>query len=114
MLKLLIEQKKLIIVDKNTIGELGVFSKKGTSYEAEPGHNDDLVMGLVLFGWLTQDTFFKDMNDTDIMHHLREQNEDDIVENLVSFGFRYDATDEYDSGTYEKLDDGGWWAKAGL
>ena len=88
MLKLLIEQKKLIVVDKDTIGELGVFSKKGTSYEAEPGHNDDLVMGLVLFGWLTQDSFFKEMNDTDIMHHLREQNEDDIVENLVSFGFK--------------------------
>lgn len=112
MLKLLIEQKKLIVVDKDTIGELGVFSKKGTSYEAEPGHNDDLVMGLVLFGWLTQDSFFKEMNDTDIMHHLREQNEDDIVENLVSFGFRYDATDEYESGTYERLDDGGWWSKA--
>lgn len=114
MLKLLIEQKKLIVIDKDTIGELGVFSKKGTSYEAEPGHNDDLVMGLVLFGWLTQDSFFKEMNDTDIMHYLREQNEDDIVENLVSFGFRYDATDEYTSGTYEKLDDGGWWAKAGM
>ena len=115
MLKLLIEQKKLEVVDKATISELGVFSKKGTSYEAEPGHNDDLVMGLVLFGWLTQDPFFKEMNDTDIMHHLREQNENDIVDNLVSFGFRYDATDEYSStGTIEKLEDGGWWTKSTL
>lgn len=110
MLKLLIEQNKLLIVDIETIRELSVFSKKGNSYEAESGHHDDLVMGLVLFAWLSQDDFFKGLTDDNIMHHLREQSEEDIMENLTSFGFSVDGTDYYEHqteyGGYRTFDDG--------
>ncbi len=63
MLKLLIEQEQLIINDFDTIQELSTFSRKGTSYEAESGKHDDLVMCLVLFGWLSDQRYFKEITD---------------------------------------------------
>lgn len=113
MLKLLIEQKKLLVVDKHTIDELNVFSQKGKSYEAEAGHHDDLVMGLVLFGWLTQDAFFVEMNDVNILQHLRDRTEADMLEDLVSFGFRFDAAEDYYEPTVVKMG-GEWWETSGV
>lgn len=86
MLKLLIEQRKLIINDLATIDELATFSKKGKSYEAETGKHDDLVMCLVLFAWLTTDGYFKSLTDIDIMHSLREMNDEQIYNELTPFG----------------------------
>lgn len=57
-LKDLIEKDKLIINHKGTIQELRTFSEKGLSWAAEEGFHDDLVMSLVIFGWLsTQEKF---------------------------------------------------------
>ena len=53
VLKNLIEEDKLIISDDQIMQELFSFVARRQSYEAEDGHNDDLVMSLVLFGWLT-------------------------------------------------------------
>jgi len=111
MLKLLVEQNKLQLIDAATITELNVFSKKGTSYEAEPGHHDDLVMCLVLFAWLTQDKFFTEMMDVNVLHHLRDRTEDDMMADLVPFGFYSDGIEEFD-GSAEQLEDGGWWTKS--
>ena len=86
MLKLLIEQRKLIINDLATIDELATFSKKAKSYEAETGKHDDLVMCLVLFAWLTTDGYFKSLTDIDIMHSLREMNDEQIYNELTPFG----------------------------
>lgn len=86
MLKLLIEQDTLVIKDADTINELAVFSRNGDSYEAEPGFHDDLVMCLVLLSWLTTDTYFKHLNDSDIMHSLRDLTEEQIYETLSPFG----------------------------
>jgi len=49
VLKLIMEQGQLIIIDKETIGEFNRFSKKGSSYAAEEGCHDDCVMPLVSF-----------------------------------------------------------------
>ena len=96
MLKLLIEQRKLTIYDVETINELSSFVKKGKSYEAEPGKHDDLVMALVLFAWLTTDTFFKNINDLDVMHTLRDLSDEQIFDELVPFGIisTYDMPQE--------------------
>ena len=96
MLKLLIEQRKLIINDLATIDELATFSKKGKSYEAETGKHDDLVMCLVLFAWLTTDGYFKSLTDIDIMHSLREMNDEQIYNELTPFGI-IASYDEYES-----------------
>jgi len=94
-LKLLVEQEKLKIVDEHTIAELSVFSKSGQSYQAEPGKHDDLVMGLVIFSWATVQQLFKDMFDTDVMASLREKSEEQMMEDLVPFGFIEDGHDEF-------------------
>jgi hypothetical protein len=90
MLKLMVEQDQLIINDFFTINELSTFSRKGTSYEAESGCHDDLVMGLVLFGWLTDQTFFKEVTDINTMMKLKQRNEEDLMESLLPIGFNTD------------------------
>lgn len=95
-LKLLIEQNKLLLNDQNTIHELNTFSRKGKSWEAEPGNNDDLVMGLVLFAWLTLQLIFKEITDTDILVALKEKTEEQIQEDLLPFGFIISGDEELD------------------
>jgi hypothetical protein len=97
-LKLLVEQDQLIINDFNTISELSTFSAKGASYEAEPGNHDDIVMGLVLFGWMTTQLFFKELTDINTMNKLRDMNEEQIMDNLVPFGIIDDGRDELPEG----------------
>jgi hypothetical protein len=90
MLKLLIEQDQLILNDFDTIKELSTFSRKGVSYEAESGCHDDLVMGLVLFSWLTDQAFFKDITDINTMLKLKEYNQDHLEDQLLPIGFNSD------------------------
>lgn len=85
MLKLLVEQKQLLINDHATIHELSRFSKKGTSYEAEPGCNDDLVMGLVLFAWMSDQQYFRDLTDVETLKHLRDRSEEELNNQLSEF-----------------------------
>lgn len=90
ILKLLVEQNQFIINDFETIKELSTFSRKGSSYEAEPGCHDDLAMGLVLFAWLTTQSFFKEITDINTMMRLREKTESEIMDELLPFGLTYD------------------------
>lgn len=94
MLKLLVEQKQLLICDKETIDELRVFSKKGKSYEAEEGKHDDLVMGLVLFGWLATQQYFKQMTDVDVNKGLVERTDDEIDDYVKGLGIMVVNTGE--------------------
>ena len=87
ILKLLIEQNQLIVNDFNTINELSTFSRKGISYEAESGKHDDMVMGLVLFAWLSDQMYFKEYTNINTLASLREKSEDDILDDLTPFGF---------------------------
>jgi len=94
ILKLLIEQNQLLINDKQTISELSTFSRKGVSYEAEPGNHDDMVMGLVLFAWLSDQTYFKDITDINTLARLREKTDEEISAELLPFGFVEDGREE--------------------
>ena len=94
VLKMLIEQNQLIVQDFQTIQELSRFSRKGNSYEAESGAHDDLVMGLVLFAWLSDQTYFRDLTDINTMAALREKTEEQIEEELLPFGFIIDGHDD--------------------
>lgn len=87
MLKMLIEQDQLIISDFQTINELSTFSRKGVSYEAESGCHDDLVMGLVLFAWMTDQLFFREITDINTLDKLRSRNEEELMESLLPIGF---------------------------
>jgi hypothetical protein len=94
MLKLLIEQRQLIINDHDTIFELSRFSRKGTSYEAEPGCHDDLVMGLVLFGWMSDQQYFKDLTDINTLMKLRDRTDEELERDLLPTGFKEDGQPE--------------------
>jgi hypothetical protein len=94
ILKLLIEQNQLIINDFNTINELSTFSKKGISYEAEPGKHDDMVMSLVLFAWLSDQSYFKEITDINTLAKLRDKTEEDIQSDMIPFGFVDDGSPE--------------------
>ena len=96
MAKLLIEQNQLIINDFETIRELSTFSQKGTSYEAEPGNHDDLVMCLVLFGWLSNQRFFRELTDINTVINLKEMNEEKVFSELVPFGLIDDGQQDFE------------------
>jgi hypothetical protein len=70
-LKTLIESDKLLVCDFDTINELFRFVSVRNSFQAEDG-NDDLVMGLVLFSWLINQPYFKDMSENDVHKVLVE------------------------------------------
>jgi len=96
MLKLLVEQRQLIINDHDTIYELSRFSKKGTSYEAEPGANDDLVMCMVLFAWMSDQQYFKDLTDINTLMKLREKTEEEMESDMTPFGMITTGHDEHE------------------
>jgi len=109
LLKLLIEQNQLIVNDFHTIRELSTFSKKGNSYEAESGNHDDLVMCLVLFGWLSEQQYFKDYTNINTLHALRDKTEQDIDQDLAPFGFVFDGRDDTMSNeSYERYVPDDW------
>lgn len=85
-LKSLIESDKLIINDEDTIMELTTFSAHKQSFAAEEGNNDDLVMTLVNFGWLTAQKYFKESVNTDIRRTLQEEQLQIMDQDIVPFG----------------------------
>jgi hypothetical protein len=95
MLKLLVEQHQLIINDHQTIFELSRFSRKGNSYEAEDGCNDDLVMSLVLFAWMSDQQYFKDLTNINTLQQLRDKTDEELANEMFSF-FMDDGRPEQD------------------
>lgn len=72
-LKILMETDKLITLDADTISELTTFVITKSSYAAEAGKNDDLVMTLVNFAWLTSQSYFRDNVGQDIRSVLQRE-----------------------------------------
>lgn len=107
ILKLLVEQEQLIINDFDTIEELKHFSRKGASYEAESGWHDDMVMTLVLFSWLTDQNYFKDVTDINTLMTLRQLSDDQIEEDLLPFGFIL-SNDEVKPATFVDVQGDVW------
>ena len=108
-LKEMIESDKLLISDFDTISELTTFAVKNNSYEAEEGSNDDLAMTLVIFSWLVQQRYFKDLTDLDIRKKLADEQMRALEEDLLPFGIIDDGRDTQtftdNSGTTWTIDD---------
>lgn len=96
-LKDMIEMKKLIVPDYDIIEELTTFVQVKNSYEAEPGTHDDMVMTLVLFGWLVRQPIFKQLSDTDVRKRLAEERYQDAIDDHLPF-FMQDGVDEAEFG----------------
>ncbi len=89
--KNLVEDDQLIIQDFDTISEITSFVAKGTSYQAEAGYHDDLVMTLVLFSWVALQPYFKEMNDVDVRKRLYDNKMRMIEDDVLPFGFTDDG-----------------------
>ena len=95
-IKTLIESDKIIINDFNIIEEMSTFIKKGQSWMAEEGCTDDLMMCLVVFGWLSNQPFFKEMTDTNARQQLYEEQQNLIEQDMSPFGFVDDGIPDYE------------------
>ena len=92
--KSLVEGHKLLIHDPDIINEISTFIEVRGSHKADEGYFDDLVMTLVLFSWATNESFFKDLTDTNLRKALYEEQFKQIEENLTPFGIIDDGTPE--------------------
>jgi hypothetical protein len=93
-LKTLIEHDKLIINDFDTISQLTTFVSTLNTFKAEEGANDDIVMTLVMFAWMTTQQYFKEI----VNHDLRKQMQLEMLnqsdEEMPSFGIFNDGNDQ--------------------
>lgn len=108
VLKLLIEQDQLLVPDESTVMELCTFSRKGKSYEAEEGHNDDTVACLFLFAWLTTQPYFKQLSDINTMYDLRQETSEQMEDRVDHFGWNHTknggVAPDYDPGSFMSED----------
>jgi hypothetical protein len=97
-LKTLIEKDQLFINDFAILEELTHFTQKNESFEAEHGNHDDLVMCLVLFGWLSVQEYYKEISNTDVRKHLQNEQQKYIEDEMLPFGIINDGMEEIPEG----------------
>lgn len=93
-LKSLIETQKLLIFDADTIAEFSTFVQVKDSYAADDGYHDDLVMTLVIFGWLTTQAYFREIVDLDLRKAMYQQRISQIEAEQTPMGFFNDGTSD--------------------
>ena len=93
-LKQLIETDKLVINDYDLITEFSTFVKHGQSFQAEEGHTDDLAMCCVLFAWMTNQTYFKELTNVDIRERMFLEQQDQLEQDMAPFGFMDNGVDD--------------------
>ena len=106
-LKSLIEGDKLIIQDFDIIAELSTFIAKGKSFEAEPGATDDLVMCLVIFSWLANQRYFKELTNVDVRGQMFTEQQNAIEADMAPFGFIDNGIDDPSGRNNSFFDDAG-------
>lgn len=109
-LKALIEGDKLIINDFDTYSELTTFVAKKNSFAAEDDANDDLVMALVLFGWVTTQKYFREIVNHDLRKQIQVENMNQYDEEMVPAPIMDDGIG---SQSQLELIDGDLWESAG-
>ena len=87
LLRTFIEDDKLIFYDYNIVKELVSYVAKNHSFEADVGHNDDLISCLVLFCWLSTQGYFSDLTNMNIRRQVFDEKLKQIEEELTPFGF---------------------------
>mgnify|MGYP006100588475 FL=1 len=93
-IKTLIEGDKIVINDFNIIQEMSTFTKRGQSWQAEDGSHDDLMMCLVIFGWLSNQPYFKELTNTNARERMYEEQKNLIEQDMAPFGFVDNGVDD--------------------
>ena len=110
-LKTLIESDKLLVCDFDLVVEMSNFVQKGSSFEADEGSSDDLMMCLVFFAWLTNQQYFKEITDDDIRKRLFESQQQAIEHDMAPFGFIDDGITYAEDAPFVD-EDGDFWNPA--
>ena len=97
-LKQLVEDNKIIIEDFDTINELSTFIVKGSSFEADDGCNDDMVACCFIFGWVTDQTYFKELTDNDIRQQMYKEQQNQLEQDMAPFGFVVNGLEDENIG----------------
>jgi len=122
-LKSLVENDQLLICDYDTIQQITTFVGKlnkktglATIYEAEVGNHDDLVIPLVLLGWLTLQSGFENYVGLNMRKLLAEGRDPLDIEPPHPGFFDINARDPYlpetigiSQGGFEVIDDKDFW-----
>jgi hypothetical protein len=98
-LKDLVEEKKLHIVDLQTITECSTFEARGNSFEASDGNHDDLVMNLVMFAWYVGTEAFSNQTDMTMKQMLYEEKMKAIEDDITPVGIIDDGIEKEKSET---------------
>lgn len=112
--KSLIESDQYIINDFDTITEFSTFIRHLNTYQADVGYHDDTCMCIVLFGWLINNEYFKElMTNSDIRKKIAESSHlQHLMESLIPFGIIDDGLDHEaikEAQTPEHLRNGADW-----
>jgi hypothetical protein len=95
-IKDIIENRKLHVVDPETILEMSTFIAKGQSYEASEGNHDDLMMNLVMFGYFATGRNFEELTAVNLKDMMFAQRVKEIEDELVPFGYIDDGVSNQD------------------
>jgi hypothetical protein len=106
-LKSLIEGDKLIVQDFDIVSELSTFISRGKSFEAESGAHDDLVMCLVIFSWVANQRYFKELTNVDVRGQMFTDQKNAIEADMAPFGFIDDGLNDPDGNNNSFFDDAG-------
>jgi len=104
-IKTLIESDKVILNDFQLIEEMSTFARRGNSWQAEDGCNDDLMMCLVIFGWLSNQQYFKELSNSNIRNQLYEEQQALIEQDMAPFGFIDNGFGEDEGETVDEYGD---------
>ena len=104
-IKTLIEGDKLIVNSFKIIEEMSTFTKRGQSWQAEDGCNDDLMMCLVIFGWLSNQAYFKELTNTNARQQMYVEQQNLIEQDMAPFGFLDDGINAHEEATTDEYGD---------
>lgn len=93
-IKLIVEQDHLEVNSADVISEMSTFVRTGTTWKAEEGKHDDLMMCLVTFGFLTQTTTFKNLFDFSLRNQLIKRQLAEIESEELPMGYFFDGTED--------------------
>ena len=111
--KSLIETDKLLTEDYEIYVEMTTFTRKNdnvnSSFEAEAGTNDDLVMCMVLFGWCVGSDYWKDLTETNPSEAMYkdklDEQEDDMPLGFQTFGVMNERLMDNSGDVWVVIDD---------
>ena len=84
---------------------MSTFAKRGQSWQAEDGSNDDLMMCLVIFGWVSNQGYFKELTDQNARMQMYSEQQNLIEQDMAPFGFVDDGINEQEQETVDEYGD---------